>query len=76
MKEFEAWVEARIVFNVRRVRAKNEEEAKINAPKDLEEFLFDLQADRDYAPDSKAYVERFSCGEVLEVEDVGEETED
>ena len=74
-KEYEAWVEARIVFNVRRVRAKNEEEAKINAQKDLEQFLFDLQADRDYAPDSKAYVERFGCGEVLEVEDVGGETE-
>lgn len=73
MKEYEAWVEARVVFNVRRVRAKNEEEAKVNAQKDLEEFLFDLQADRDYAPDSKAYVERFGCGEVLEVEEIGEE---
>ena len=75
MKEYEAWVEARVVFNVRRVRAKNEEEAKINAQKDLEEFLFDLQADRDMAPDSKAYVEAFGCGEVLEVEDVGGEAE-
>lgn len=72
-KEFEAQVEARVVFNVRRVRAKNEEEAKINAQKDLEQFLSDLQADRDYAPDSKAYVERFGCGEVLEVEAVGGE---
>lgn len=75
MKEFEAWVEARVVFNVRRVRAKNEEEAKINAQKDLEQFLFYLQADRDMAPDSKAYVEMFGCGEVLEVEDVGGEEE-
>lgn len=75
MKEYEAWVEARVVFNVRRVRAKNEEEAKINAQKDLEQFLFDWQSDWDYAPDSKAYVERFSCGEVLEVEDVGGEEE-
>lgn len=75
MKEYEAWVEARVVFNVRRVIAKNEEEAKINAQKDLEQFLFDLQADRDMAPDSKAYVERFGCGEVLEVEDVGGEEE-
>ena len=75
MKEYEAWVEARVVLNVRRVRAKNEEEAKINAQKDLEQFLFDLQAERDYAPDSKAYVEMFGCGEVLEVEDVGGEEE-
>ncbi len=75
MKEYEAWVEARVVFNVRRVRAKNEEEAKINAQKDLEQFLFYLQAERDYAPDSKAYIEMFGCGEVLEVEDVGGEAE-
>lgn len=74
-KEYEAWVEARVVFNVRRVKAKNEEEAKINAQKDLEQFLSDLQADRDYAPDSKAYVERFGCGEVLEVEEIGGEEE-
>lgn len=73
MKEFEAWVEARVVLNVRRVRAKNKKEAKINAQKDLEEFLFDLQADRDMAPDSKAYIEAFGCGEVLEIEEVGEE---
>ena len=75
MKEYEAWVEARVVFNVRRVRAKNEEEAKINAQKDLEQFLSDVQADRDLEPDSKAYVERFGCGEVLEVDDVGGEEE-
>lgn len=72
MKEFEAMVEARVIFNVRRVKAKKLDEAKEKVQDGLEDFLFKLQAERDYAPDSFAYIESFSDGEVLEIEEVQE----
>jgi hypothetical protein len=75
MKEFEATVEARILVNVQRFKAKNEKEAKVKALEKLERFLIELQNDRDFAPDAIAYIEAFDYGQVLEVEDVGGEEE-
>lgn len=73
MKEYEAMVEARVIFNVRRVKAKSLTEAKVKAQDKLGQFLCDLQAERDYAPDSLAFIEAFGNGEVVEIEEVGEE---
>ena len=73
MKEYEAMVEARILVDVRRFKAKNEEEAKVKALENLERFLSNLQHDCDYAPDAIAYIEAFGCGQVLEIEGVEEE---
>ncbi|MBQ7112193.1 MAG: hypothetical protein IJO06_13415 [Thermoguttaceae bacterium] len=58
-KEFEAIIEARILVDVRRFKAKDLEEAKVKAREKLERFLVDLQNDRDYAPDSIASIEAF-----------------
>lgn len=74
-REYEAMVEARILVDVRRFKAKNEEEAKVKALENLERFLIELQNDRDFAPDAIAYIEAFDCGQVLEIEEVGEEEE-
>ena len=75
MKEYEATAAARILVDVRRFKAKNEEEAKAKALENLERFLVDLQLDGDYAPDSIAYIEAFGDGEVFEIEEVQEEEE-
>lgn len=73
MKEYEAMVEARVIFNVRRVKAKSLKEAKVKTQDKLGEFLYRLQAEQDYAPDSLAFIEAFGNGEVVHIEEVGEE---
>lgn len=73
MKEYEATVIARILVDVRRFKAKNEEEAKVKALENLERFLSNLQHDCDYVPDAIASIEAFDYGQVLEIEEVGEE---
>lgn len=72
-KEYEATVEARVIFDVRRVKAKSLKEAKVKAQDKLGQFLYRLQAERDCAPDSLAFIEAFGNGEVAHIEEVGEE---